>query len=278
MSVSSVSSSSNSSILWEELLEQQKKLRQQKTEKSDGTGENIAEAAVTAVSDQESSEAQAQTTSTQISVGSASSGGSGVITKMMQGILEEDDDDENNNGIPDSIEDFIAKLEELQKMLEASDDKKAGNIGIFPSELTPEKLVAELKSISDDPEKLKARAAALSVQVNEAAKEISDGEAVMLKELATDLDDVAKTGDISTMQAKLNRGAGAAQTYVMNGTEESISFGALVDKLRKLKETIDTGETANSESQESLKSLLSSITENLQKQLRAVYAQNIQRV
>ncbi|MDR1581586.1 MAG: hypothetical protein LBS35_14615 [Synergistaceae bacterium] len=199
-------------------------------------------------------------------------GAGDIQAKSVQGILEEEDD-ENNNGIPDSIEEFIAMLEAFQESLKADGGKDAANGGALESETDPAKLAAELQSLADDPEKLKARAAELAVQAQEAAESASDGRAEMLRELASDLEDVSQTGDLSVMQAKLTRGRGETSTPDTDetaGVQGDISLESLVAKLNKFKEA----DTADSESQEVIRELLSAITANLSKQIQAVYAQS----
>jgi hypothetical protein len=343
MSISSVSS--NSSVLWEQYLERQKKLQQRQTSSESGseTGKNAIDATLGLTPDQLISELQslsddpeklkaraaelaaeakeaaavskdkrgdalkelAADLETVASTGDLSvmqeklanrqsatgsegpsgmGGGAGARAKSVQGLLEEDEDDENHNGIPDSLEEFLAKLEEFQQLLEESDEEKAVNIGNIAPDLAPSKLASELQGLEGDPEKLKARAAELAVQAKEAAMDISDNRAGILKELAADLEDVAETGDLATMLAKLSRSPGAANTVnagETNGTQGVLSLDALVAKLHKLKEAAGTGsdgtaeaEAAGSESQESIKAFISSITASLSKQIQAVYAQS----
>jgi hypothetical protein len=212
-----------------------------------------------------------------VAASSVPNGAGDIRAKSVQGVLEEEDedDDENNNGIPDSIEDFIAMLEELQESLKAADGKNAANGSEFESEADPAKLVAELWSLADDPEKLKARAAELAIQVKEAAENASDGRAEMLKELASDIEDVSQTGDLSAIRAKLTRRreeTGTADRTVE--VQEGFSLESLVVKLNQFKEAAEEADAADSESQESIRELLSSITANLSKQIQAVYAQS----
>jgi hypothetical protein len=65
----------------------------------------------------------------------------------VQGLLEDDEDDDD-----------------------AGDVANKSNVA---RELVPSKLVSELQSLADDPEKLKLRAAELAVQVKEASTDIS---------------------------------------------------------------------------------------------------------
>jgi glycerate-2-kinase len=124
----------------------------------------------------------------------------------------------------------------------------------------------------------------LAVQVNEAAKEASGDQAEILLELASDIENIAQTGDLTAMRAKLTRGREETGTVNADGTagvQEGFSLESLVSKLNKLKEAVRTGETdgsggsdaVDSESQESIEELLASIAENLSKQLQAMYAQ-----
>jgi hypothetical protein len=78
------------------------------------------------------------------------------------------------------------------------------------SDISAEEILAELQALQDDPEKLKAKAAELAVQVASEAEQASGVSAHVLAELASDLEAVAEDGNLSVLEEKVARGAAGA--------------------------------------------------------------------
>ncbi|MDR1874310.1 MAG: hypothetical protein LBQ90_04750 [Synergistaceae bacterium] len=265
MSVSSISGSSSSSIWWEEYIEKQKKLQEQALQKQElqQQSANVAIAAEKSVGGAESAEPAGTGSSP-----SGISGGTGASIKWIEALVEGDDEDDAGSALVEALEEYLAELEEAEE--------SESTAATLSAALNPKDILAELEGLQDDPEKLKARAAELAAQVGELAESSGDRRASMFKELASDLEAVASTGDLSTMQAKLERGkpggpVGAAGTAGAFGKRsESLegfvfsNIDALVSKLQQIggsattddvEETVDVQQT-NYDAAENLKTQL----------------------
>jgi hypothetical protein len=265
VSVSSISGSSSSSIWWEEYIEKQKKLQEQALQKQElqQQSANVAIAAEKSVGGAESAEPAGTGSSP-----SGISGGTGASIKWIEALVEGDDEDDAGSALVEALEEYLAELEEAEE--------SESTAATLSAALNPKDILAELEGLQDDPEKLKARAAELAAQVGELAESSGDRRASMFKELASDLEAVASTGDLSTMQAKLERGkpggpVGAAGTAGAFGKRsESLegfvfsNIDALVSKLQQIggsattddvEETVDVQQT-NYDAAENLKTQL----------------------
>jgi hypothetical protein len=103
-----------------------------------------------------------------------------------------------------SWEEYLEKLKQLRQQKQAFAVAENSEGAAAVADLNPDTILAELESLQDDPEKLKARAAELASQAAAAAETSTGGH--MLEKLAADLEGVAKSGDLSAMQEKLSRG------------------------------------------------------------------------
>jgi hypothetical protein len=94
------------------------------------------------------------------------------------------------------------------------------------SDISAEEILAELQALQDDPEKLKAKAAELAVQVASEAEQVSGVSAHVLSELASDLEAVAEDGNLSVLEEKVARGtAGAVKPGVKSLSPGGMSGG-----------------------------------------------------
>jgi hypothetical protein len=111
-------------------------------------------------------------------------------------------------------EEYIEKQKKLQQ--QALQQQQATSGATFSraadvSVANPEELLAELQSLQEDPEKLKARAAEMAAQVAKEAENAGGPSAKMLKELSSDLTAIASNGDLSAMEEKIAQGASGSK-------------------------------------------------------------------
>jgi len=105
-------------------------------------------------------------------------------------------------------EEYLEKLKKSQQQTqEAASTVISGRAKADGAvDLSPDKLLAELESLQDDPEQLKARAEEMASQAAAAAASSQGWNAGKLKKLAADLQEVANSGDLSAIQEKVSRG------------------------------------------------------------------------
>jgi hypothetical protein len=105
-------------------------------------------------------------------------------------------------------EEYLEKLKQSQQRTQAAASTViSGSTSAADAvELSPDKLLAELESLQDDPEQMKARAAEMASQITATAESSSDWRVNKLKKLAADLEEVANTGDLSAIQEKIASG------------------------------------------------------------------------
>ncbi|MDR0765208.1 MAG: hypothetical protein LBE65_06445 [Synergistaceae bacterium] len=198
-------------------------------------------------------------------------GASGVSSKLMEALIEEEDD-ENSSGI-DDIKAFLEKIQEL-----AEEEKSKISDAQFSSELTPEKILAELETLRDDPERLKARASELAGQL----KGDTGLRAEAALPLVADLEEIAESGDLSKLREKASR---TSPGTIKPGNEyASLGLESLVSKFQALKEMSasntpdaagdsDETEGAAAKNQTSANDLISKIKAGLSDRFIAIYAQ-----
>jgi hypothetical protein len=150
--------------------------------------------------------------------------------------------------------------------------------------LNPEQVLSELENLQDS-EELKARASALAGQLRADASEAGDRRAEFAEELASDLETVAESGDLSALREKIEqRRSNARSASGISGAGTSTGLDSLVSKFQAIKgarasETLDAsdateGNAANYEDTEVLiDALISKVKDNLTDQIRALYAQ-----
>jgi hypothetical protein len=102
-------------------------------------------------------------------------------------------------------------LEKQRKLQQSATSEAILSRAADVSAANPEELLAELQSLQEDPEKLKARAAEMAVQVASEAENVSGPSANRLKELSSDLKAIASDGDLSAMEEKIAQGASGAK-------------------------------------------------------------------
>jgi hypothetical protein len=119
-----------------------------------------------------------------------------------------------------------------------------------------EDLLAELQGLQEDPEALKARAAEMAEEAKSSASAYSGRGGEMLQSLASDLETVASTGDLSVITEKLERKAGGARG----------GFGMPAH----LPQIEEDSEEEDSESSESAASSIKAIIAQLQELLRDI--------
>jgi hypothetical protein len=201
-------------------------------------------------------------------------GPSDISSKLAEALVEEDED--TSAATLDNIMSLLTEIQSLLKKEEESSKSSAQTA----SGLTPEQILADLESLQDDPEKLKAGASELASQLKSEAGAQDGRRAQMLEALASDVEYVASSGDLSALKEKISRGRPAPAPQ-----NTSIEFGALVSKFQSITETAaagtpdestleaadDAGSAANSST--SADSLVSKLKSNLTDKLRALYAQ-----
>jgi hypothetical protein len=111
-----------------------------------------------------------------------------------------------------SWEEYLEQLrkKQQQKSAGAAAPPAADASGALQSSLSPERILSELQNLQDDPEKLKARASELAEYTAAAAASSSGVRAEMLGALASDLEDVAESGDLSVIEDRLTQRPGGA--------------------------------------------------------------------
>ncbi|MDR3255028.1 MAG: hypothetical protein LBT31_05635 [Synergistaceae bacterium] len=119
-------------------------------------------------------------------------------------------------------EEYLARLRQTsqQKQSAGSTTYQSATTSAEPS-IAPLELLAELQSLLENTEELKARAAEMAAEVRSAA-EVSTGKSgSILKSLAEDLENVAISGDLAALREKLEggrpRGPNAAGTTGVGG-------------------------------------------------------------
>ena len=168
-------------------------------------------------------------------------------------------------------EEYLERLkkQQQQKNAETAESPAASGSGAFQSDLSPELILSELQGLRDDPEKLKARAAELAEETAEAAANSSDMRAQMLGELASDLANIAESGDLSIIEERLTqRPSGAAEISSMlmrarieeeSDDEDESVLDAIKALLAEIRESIeDEAESSETGAGSSLESLVSS--------------------
>ena len=126
-------------------------------------------------------------------------------------------------------EEYLERLkkQQQQKNAETAESPAVSGSGAFQSDLSPELILSELQGLQDDPEKLKARAAELAEETAEAAANSSGTRAQTLGELASDLANVAESGDLSIIEERLTRrpsGAAEISSMLMRARIEEENF------------------------------------------------------
>ena len=109
-------------------------------------------------------------------------------------------------------EEYLEQLQKKQRQKGGTTTSKSADTAAntVPSTPPPDEMLSELQNLQNDPERLKTRAAELAVQVTKEAENSTGILKNTLTELASDLEEVAETGDLSVMQEKQSRNAGAA--------------------------------------------------------------------
>jgi hypothetical protein len=107
-------------------------------------------------------------------------------------------------------EEYVERQKKLQQQT-TREVVSNGASGIANVPVNPEELLAELQSLQDDPEKLKARAAEMAVQVANEAENANGPHANMLKELSSDLNAIAADGDLSALEEKVTQASSRAK-------------------------------------------------------------------
>lgn len=194
-------------------------------------------------------------------------GGFGMPAHLPQ--LEEDSEDDDPESAADSSKAIIAQLQELLSNME-EDESDAS------SSLTPESILTELQELSGEPDALSARAA----EIASALRESSGGSgSLFLEELASDLEEVASSGDLTPLREKVEEGAGrfarrsavsAESGASAENSSEPASLESLFAKFRKLKE--ENGAATETDGQSSIDELLSAIAGNLRDRLASSYS------
>ncbi|MDR1731382.1 MAG: hypothetical protein LBR61_04740 [Synergistaceae bacterium] len=154
------------------------------------------------------------------------SGASEASMKWLEALLAEEDDDESSEtastesvteaaaeaaeateAVAKAVAEAAEKLEEyLEKLREAKNqqsDSSTASTQSTQTRINIEEIIAQLQELEDDPEALKAKAAELAASVSKVAAEEAGKRAEILQEIATDLDSVAKSGDLSVITDKL---------------------------------------------------------------------------
>jgi hypothetical protein len=126
-------------------------------------------------------------------------------------------------------EEYLERLkkQQQQKSGETAESPAASGSGAFQSDLSPELILSELQGLQDDPEKLKARAAELAEETAEAAANSSGTRAQTLGELASDLANIAESGDLSIIEERLAQhpsGAAEISSTLMRARIEEENF------------------------------------------------------
>jgi hypothetical protein len=218
-------------------------------------------------------------------MGFGPSGASGVSSSLTQALLEEDeeeDEEEEDDISASTLENIKSLLAEIQKLIEKEESSDSSGPNAFGS--TPEEILSELESLQDS-EALKTRASELAGQLYAEAGETGGRRADMLEELASDLETVAESGDLSALREKIERRRpNAASAPGHSGTGASIGLDSLVSKFQAIKETraseaLETSETGEEDAAgyegagTSIDELISRVKINLTDQLQALYVQ-----
>jgi hypothetical protein len=131
-------------------------------------------------------------------------------------------------------EEYLEKLRKQQQEASGTTQTAATSTAGSVSKMTPEEILAELQALEDDPEKLKAKAAELAAQVTSDAEKATGVFAEALNELASDLEAVAKDGNLSILEEKIADAAGTklgGPSRISGGTGASMKWiEALVEE------------------------------------------------
>ena len=156
-----------------------------------------------------------------------------------------------------SWEEYLEELRKKQQQKNASagtaESPAVSAFDAFQSDLSPKQILSELQGIQDDPEKLKARAAELAAETAEAAGNSSGMHAQMLGELASDLADVAESGDLSVIEERLARHPGGAAKI------PSMLMGFRIEE-----ESDDDEDDEDESALDAIKALLAEIRESIE--------------
>ncbi|MDR1020813.1 MAG: hypothetical protein LBL73_08645, partial [Synergistaceae bacterium] len=129
-------------------------------------------------------------------------GAANIAAKLAEASLEEDEDDDETSA--STLESIKALLAEIQKLIEK--EERAGDTAQAESgHLTPEGILSELEGLQETPETLKARASELAGQLYSEAEGASGPRARIIAALASDLETVAESGDLSALEEKIER-------------------------------------------------------------------------
>ncbi|MDR1943522.1 MAG: hypothetical protein LBQ19_01740 [Synergistaceae bacterium] len=212
-------------------------------------------------------------------MGPGPGGAAGVSSKLMEALMEEEEDGEEDTS--STLESIKALLAEIQALIEK--EESSNSSAQTASGLTPEQILSELESLRDDPEKLKTRASELASQLKSEADTADGARAKMIEALAEDIEEVAHSGDLSSLEEKIGRGRRGARPASELQNEASAGFGALVSKFQAIAKTgaAETSDASKTEGDDagfadieaSIDVLISKLKSNLTDQLRALYAQ-----
>jgi hypothetical protein len=140
--------------------------------------------------------------------------------------------------------------------------------------------LSELEGLQETPETLKARASELAGQLYSEAEGASGPRARIIAALASDLETVAESGDLSALEEKFERKPPRASfAATPSGAESATGFESLVSKFRSIRESNAaeasgaSGLAGDSGIQASIDSLLEKVKTNLTGQLQAMYTQ-----
>jgi hypothetical protein len=131
-------------------------------------------------------------------------------------------------------EEYLEKQRKLQQAASGATSSAVSAAAAAPAstgefQIVPEEILAELQALEDDPEKLKAKAAELAIQVKSEAENVSGVHTGVFEELVSDLEAVAENGDLSIMEKKIARGAAGGKPMggpsgMSGGTGASIKW------------------------------------------------------
>ncbi|MDR1482372.1 MAG: hypothetical protein LBI74_07090 [Synergistaceae bacterium] len=211
------------------------------------------------------------------------SGAASISASSLRAMLateeeEDTEEDETSTLNTDRLKELLAELQTLIANIDEENESSAEASGKY--NLAPDKLLAELEALEDDPEKLKARAAEMAEQISASAKNRPAKFSHALNELVSDLKEVSESGDLSSIKKKLERGQ---NSLAETDNDVSISPSAIFSKYRNLRDSVSETssnsanvieDTAEEEGRVSGDELIASIRSNLSNRLKELYSQS----
>jgi hypothetical protein len=208
------------------------------------------------------------------------SGAASISASSLQALLAEEESEEDETSVS-NIDRIKELLSELQALIAGMDEEESSaDASKFNLDLAPDRLLAELEALEDDPEKLKTRAAEMAEVVSASAENRPARFSRALNALASDLKSVSESGDLSAVRENLElNGNGRMEAE----GDMSISPSAIFSKYQRMRESVSSassnsanvpGETAKEGDQVSVDDVMASIRSSLSNRLSELYSQS----